>query len=215
MEEKATNSKPWEGAFNAFEQAYKSILGNPKPALFFVAVYATINIVSMILQGKTTYSQDGYETYADIIMLVFIVPLTAYALALASGKSLSVSEFMDIRFKKLVSVIFASILVVLAVLGSLLLFIIPAIWTIAWFAFAALAVVDKDLMPLESLRESKRLAQNHKGKVWGLIGVSILVSIAASVVAIIPYIGVAALGFASVITTVASGRLYTWLKTQA
>lgn len=214
MEEQKPNAKPWEGAFNAFEQAYKSIMGNPKPALFFVAVYATINIISMLLQGKTTYSQEGYVAYADILMLVFVVPLTSYALALAAGRSLSVSEFMDISFKKLVSVIFASILFVLVVLGSLVLFIIPAIWTIAWFAFVALAVVDKDLGPMESLRESKRLAQNHKGKVWGMIGVSILVSIAASVVGVIPYIGVVALGFASVITTTASGRLYTWLKTQ-
>lgn len=207
-------TKLWEGPFNAFEQAYKAILANPKPALFFVAVYSTINIVSMLLQGKSTYGEQGYIPYADAVMLVFVIPLTMYALALANKKSLTVSEFMDISLKKLLSVIIASILFAFIVVGSILLFVIPAIWTIAWFAFAALAVVDKDLMPLESLRESKRIAKDHKGKVWGLIGVSILVSIAASVVAAIPYIGVAALGFASVITTVASGRLYTWLKTQ-
>lgn len=215
MTDKVAKSKEWMGAFEAFSRSFDNVIKNPKPALFFVGVYALFNIVSMLIQGVSTYSNNDYVPYADALMLVFVLPLTMYGLALADGKKLTVSEFMEINLKKLLFIILASLLLVLIVAGSLLLLILPAVWTIAWFAVATYIVVDKDMSPIDALKESKRISQRHKGKVWGIIGVSLLVSLAGAVLATIPYVGVIAVGFASLLSTVAAASLYRWLQIQA
>lgn len=214
MADKITKSKEWMGAFEAFGKAFDAIVKNPRPALFFVGVYTATTVISLILQGKTVYSDPDYVGFADLLILVFIVPLVTYALALADGKSLTVKEFMQINFKHLVVLIVASILAALIILGSLILLIIPAIWTIAWFSMTSFAVIDKDMGPVDALKESKRLVRNHKGKAWAIIGVTILVSIGAGFVALIPYVGVAATMFVSVLSMAASAHLYRWLQTQ-
>lgn len=205
----------WPGAFNAFEAAYKRITQNAAPAWFFVGVYSAAHIVSMVLQGKT-YGEKGYVQYANIVMLVLVLPMTVYALSLAQGKTMTIGELMNINAKKLLLLIVTSILAAFIIMGSILLLVFPVIWTVAWFAMSVYVLVDRDdTGPIQALQESKRISQEHKGKVWGVIGVSILVSIAASVIAAVPYVGVVAVAAGTVWTTVASALLYTWLKDRA
>lgn len=202
----------WPGAFKAYEIAWRQIMKNPEPMWFFVAIYTVVTATSMLIQGVSSTTDKGYVPYADAITIIFIVPLINYALSLIAGKKLTVSEFMQFSLKKLLLLVVLSVLLGLIIFGSLLLLIIPAIWTIAWFAQSSYALVDKDLGPIESLKESKRISQNHKSKVWGLIGISLLISIAGAMFSVIPYLGNAAIAFVSVLTTVAAAHLYKWLE---
>lgn len=205
----------WPGAFKAVESAYKLVMKNPAPMWFFVAVYTVITSVSMILQGVSSTSQKGYESYADAVVLLFIVPLINYSFALIAGKPMTVSEFMQFSAKKLLFVIVTCLMLAFIFAGSLLLLVVPAVWTIAWFAQSVYALVDKDLTPIDALKESKRISRDHKGKVWGIIGASLLVSILAAILSIVPYVGNAAVAFATVLTTLAATILYKWLQASA
>lgn len=209
-----SKSTTWKGPVEAFRATYQQIQKNPQPALVFVGLYTAASIISLIIQGKSSYSEKDYISYADILMLYFIYPVTVYSLALADKKFMSVNDFLQINLKKWVFLIGTSLLSALIFIGSALLLVIPLIWTLAWFAMALYVVVDKDMTPIEALKESKRLSENQKKKVWQLIGVSILVSIAAAIVAVVPYIGIAAVSFASLLTTATAARLYRWLQTQ-
>jgi hypothetical protein len=204
----------WEGAFTAFGKAFDRIKQNPEPALFFLGLYAVLSILSGIFNNAEPYLSSDYVNYGDLLYLVFLLAIPTYSLALADGKQISIREFMRFSLKKYVSVFAATLLFVLIAGVSLLLLIIPAIWTIAWFFFCTYAAVDKNMGPVAALKESKRLAANHKGKVWGLIGVSILVSIAASLIAILPYVGAVAAAAASLWASAAGALLYRWFQHQ-
>lgn len=204
--------KSWEGAFAAFGKAFDRIKQNPEPALFFLGLYAAITVLSGLMNDTVTYTSSDYANYADLLYFVFLLAVPVYSLALADGKRITISEFVRFSARKYFSLLAVLLLTVLIVGVSLLLLIIPAIWTIAWFFFGNFAVVDKNLGPIAALKESKRIAANHKGKVWGIIGVSILISIAASIVSFVPYIGAIAAAAGSLWASAAAAFLYRWLQ---
>lgn len=207
-----TKSKEWEGAFAAFQTAYDLIVKNPQPALLFVGVYTVVNVISLLAQGETNTNAKGYVSFADLVSLVFILPLTIYALNITNNKTVTLKNFWLFDLGRFVVLLGTMILAGLIFLGSALLLLIPLIWTLAWFALCIYAVVDKKMGPVDALKESKRISENHKGKVWRLIGVAILLAIATGILGVIPYVGIAAAAFASVISTVAFALLYRWLQ---
>ena len=211
---KAAKSKEWAGSITTFGNALEQIRRNPNPVLLYVGVYTVASIISLVIQGKSTYNEKGYVPYADMLLLLFMLPITMYSLAVADKKMLTISEFMQINFKKLVMMIATSILATLAIAVSIVAFIFPVVWVAAWFAFGIFLVAEKDLSPVQALKESKRLASEHKAKIWRLIGITLLVSIAMTVLSVVPYVGVAAIAFSSIWNTAASAHLYRWLQKQ-
>lgn len=214
-ESKTSATKPeWKGPFSVFELAYNRMLGNIKPVLFFVGIYTAAAIISMLLQG-VDQTDKSYKPYADALYLVFILPIIVYSLALADNKKLSIDQFTQVDFRRLLTLIFAGLLSALLVIGGAILLIIPLYWVIPWVSFVSYVVVDKGLSPRAAIEESKRLADGHKNKVWALVGVSILLSFVGAIVSVIPFIGVAAVAFVSVLTTVAAAIMYRWLQATA
>jgi hypothetical protein len=212
--DKTDNQTPadnaWAGAFAAYGRVFDQIKKNPGPAWLFVGTYVLFSSVSTFFQDGTAY--PNHAPYEDIAYFIFLLAIPVYGLALADRKRISLGEFMRLDLMRYLSLFAASILYVLIVGGSLLLLIVPAIWTIAWFFVTPYVVVDQGKGPIKSLKASKRLAQNHKGKVWGIIGVSILLMIPAAVFQYIPFIGIAASAFVTVLSTGAAASLYRWLQ---
>lgn len=207
-----TTTGKWEGAFNAYGTAFKKLKENPEPALLFIGVYAVLAILSALMQGGQSYMDPDYNSIEDLAYLVFAIPLIGYGLSLADGKKITLGTFMQFKFRHLVFLIVATILYALIVGVSLLLLLIPAIWTIAWFYLASYPIVDKNMGPIAALKESKRLAKEHKGKVWGIIGVSILLAIPVGILSQIPYIGSVSNAAAGVWAITAAAILYRWLQ---
>jgi hypothetical protein len=210
----AAKSKMWIGASKAAEEAYKQIKKNPQPLYVFVGFYTLVTILSLVLQGKASIFEKGYHDYAGIAMLYFVLPITVYGFAIADKKQLEVDDFLNVRLKKWLMLLGTAFLTGVLLIGSFLLLIFPFIWAVGWFALAIYAAVDKDLNPVEALKESKRISQEHKSKVWGVVGFSIVVSIVAGIVSVVPYIGAAASAAASVLTTAVMAKLYRWLQAE-
>lgn len=216
---KETEKAAWGGAFDAFGKMFERIKANPQPAVVLLVAYLVVLAIQASVAGvRPTEMGDIFRAAAvgSVFYLAFLLALPTYALALAQGKVISIGEFMRFNAKKYIAIFVASILYGLAVAGSLLLLIIPAIWVIAWFALYQMAVIDKNLGPVAALKESKRLIRNHIGKVWGIIGVSFLLSIGANILSSVPTIGIwlsAVVSFAvSLLATAAMASLYRWAK---
>jgi uncharacterized membrane protein len=207
--------KEWPGAFEAYSTAFHRIKDNPKPLVLFGGVFAVVAIVNGLMQPGLSYSDTNYASYEDLAYLVFLLALTLYSLALADGKKLSIVEFMKFDAFKYFSLVATALLLLLVFFGSLLLLVVPIIWTVGWFLVATYAVVDKRLAPIAALKESKRISKDYKGKVWGIFGVGILISIGASFLGFIPLIGGLSTALASVWTTVAGAILFRWLQKNA
>lgn len=214
-----TQKAAWNGAFNAFGKAWELVRANPEPALVVVGASLVLAVIQMSTSGvvvESLHDARRMGSWQLLFTLLFLLAIPTYALALASGKKLSISEFMRFDAKKYFALLGAFILYGLAVAGSLLLLIIPAIWVIAWFAFYQMAIVDKDMGAVEGLKESKRLAKDHKGKVWGIIGVLLLLSIGSGLLAVVPLIGnllvTAASTTVGLLGAVSLALLYRWVQ---
>lgn len=202
----------WPGAFKLYEAAFKQIMKNPAPLWFFVIVSTAVTAWSMVAQGVSSIADKEYVDYASALIILFSIPLINYAFAVIAGKRMTIADFMQFSIKKLLLVIVLSLMVVFIVIGSLLLLIIPAVWTIAWFAQSIYCLVDKDLSPVEALKDSKRISKDHKAKIWEFIGVSFLFGIFVGILSIAPYIGPIFTAFMTVLSTVAATNLYKWLN---
>lgn len=208
-----TSSHAWGGAFAAYGTIWKQVQKNPVPALVLVGVYVVAHLISTMLQDGKGYADAGRWPYEDLSYLIFVLPMFIYGLALADGKRVSVREIVHFDLRKFFFVLAAVLLYSLIVGVSLLLLIVPIIWTVAWFFAAPYIVVDKKMGPVAALSESKRLANEHKAKVWGIVGVSILLSIPVIVLSYVPVVGAAANMAFSVVSTGACALLYRWLQT--
>lgn len=220
MTKKTDTESAWSGAFDAFGRTFDQLKANPQPIYLLGGAYLTVAAIGLFTVDPTNTREimaaSGLEF---LVLLVFLLAMQTYGLALADGKKISIAEFMRFDIRKYVFIIVTSILYSLIIAFSFLLFILPVIWTLAWFALSTLLVVDKNLGPVAALKESKRLVQNHKGKVWGIIGVSILFSIGASAVGVFPVIGQLASAALSILISVltigASARLLRWTQKHA
>lgn len=74
------------------------------------------------------------------------------------------------------------ILSVLAVVGGLILFIVPGIIFAAWFTLAEYVLVKENLGVVDSMKRSRQLV---KGRVWEILGVMAVPSVAS----LVPFIG--------------------------
>lgn len=211
----------WGGAFDAFKRMFAQLKANPEPAMVLVVAYLIVIAVKMSVAGPdyTTVESFAKVTAFDAaFFLIFMLAIPTYGLALAKGKAISVRELLRFDANKYFAILLAGILYGFAIVASFLLFIIPAIWVVSWFALYQIAVVDKGLGPIESLKESKRLVTERIGKVkvWGIIGASLVLSFAAGLLAVFPLIGnilsSSASLLISILTTAAFASLYRWAK---
>ena len=197
----------WPGAFNAFEKAFNAVISNPQPAALFLVVYMVLAIISS--------NDKDPVMLTSLAQFIFLLAVVLYSLALADGKQLTIKSFMQVDVKKYIFLLLTGILSMLIVGVSLLLFIVPVVWALAWIFCSGYLVVDKGLSPVDAIKESKRLAQNHKGKVWGLIGVTFLAGVAIGIIGAIPYGGYLAtfaMGVLTLVCSVAGAMLYRWLQ---
>ncbi|MGH6867212.1 MAG: DUF975 family protein [Methyloceanibacter sp.] len=100
----------------------------------------------------------------------------------------------------------ASILLGLTILAGILLLIVPGIIFALMFAFTTFLVIDRDLGPIEAMKESKRLTYGHKWTLLGfllvLVGINLLGLIAFGV-GLLVSIPVSSLAFAHAYRTLA------------
>lgn len=202
----------WRGAFAAYGAALKQIKANPAPAILYVGTYLTLSIIDWLVSGSAATRNDMFNL-EDINTLIFMLALPIYALAVADHKHIGLREFMQFNAKKYFSIFAAGILYGLIIAVSALPLLIPLLWTIPWFALASYPIIDKHMGPIKALKESKRLVLAHRGKVWGLIGATILLILAVVPLAFIaPLFGNLVLEFLGVVSIASFALLYRWLQ---
>lgn len=183
----------WGGAFDVFGKMFERVKANPHPAILLAAAYVIVVLLEeLVVLGKAEPSVAQllwFGLLETAFFLVFLLALPTYGWALARGEKISIGELMRFDARKYVALLAGGFLYSLAIVGSLILLIIPVIWVLAWFALYQIVVVDRGLGPVQALKESKRLIRNDKRKVWGIIGATILFSLLVSLLTIVPIIG--------------------------
>lgn len=158
---------------SAFEQGYGPVV-----------ISAILGIVSMLVQ------------------LYFAVVMTRYALAAAEDRSPGLKEYFPFDGKTLIAALGATILYILAVMGGLLLLVIPGVIFAIAFSMYLYPLVEKNQGAWISLQQSWRMTRGNRGRIF-LFG--LLVALAGLALIVIPL----AIALAPVAMQLENGLLFT------
>lgn len=190
-------------------------------------------VISLIIELLTLDEANSMSLSPIIIVITLIAIIVtmwsqaASLLAIRDGNAHTAVDYYKQGSSKLFILIISSILSGLAVLGGLILLIIPGIIFSVWFMFSAYFVVLENKKAVESLKASKAIVKGLTGKVLWKVIILILVYGVAYIVFMFLGVGVSAvagdvgLAIIAAITSailtpfgfVAGYMLYTYLKT--
>ena len=211
-------SKPkgnqWPGAFATYWRTFQQVRRNAAPALLFIGLYVAFTLFSSLLQGGKGYATPGYRNYEALLQLALVLALPTYGLALSDKRHISVSEVLEINWRKYVFMLLASIIYVAVLLVSFLLLIVPIIWAVGWFTLYQFPIIEDDADPAAALQESRRISKDEIGKIWAVIGAGVVWSIpGVFITSLVPYVlAPAYLMFISVLTYGVLASLYRQLQ---
>lgn len=216
-QEAAVGTRTWSGAASALSEAWSKVIKSPE----FLILYVVLNIIV----GYFNYSKDPDKINGGALLLSVLVVLVTlgayirYSLAVGDGQKISLAEAFKIKAQDYINLILGMILgTIIAVLAALPI-LIPLIWVVPWLALMLPIIVDKHVGPMEAFKYSRRLTTKNKGKVWGIIGIMIVVGILIAIIGrIIPGVAgsmveEALSATAGLIYSVALVQLYRFLDT--
>ncbi len=209
-------AQTWGGALNAYRSATKGFSQNPQPLIFYILVSAVLIFVSSLLihhQSVADSVQNLRITLIEGIVALFFLPFTLrYELAVAYKKQVRIDELIQLDLMMLVYLLITVVLAVALFVAGFLALIFPLIWIAPWIYLVFYPVVDLNYGPSTSFDYVIKLTKNNKGKVWGIIGVSILLTLGSSLLSFIPLFGTALSLFITLLSSTAAATLYVWLK---
>lgn len=126
----------------------------------------------------------GIATVAAM-MVIGLISLPTYSLILlasADGQKVALKETL-LRAKPYIwRTLGIAVLTVLAVIGGLILFIIPGLIFAAWFILAEYVLLTENLGVVASMKRSKELVKGRTWEIWGVWAIP-------SVASLVPYLG--------------------------
>lgn len=120
-----------------------------------------------------------------VIALIIQVMTTSLELEVGKGKTPDLTFLWNVAKKFWLRQLGLYIVIGLTVLGGLILLIVPGFIMLRRYFLAPYVMLDKDLSISDSMRRSADLSKPYGGSIWGIIGVSILLSFPS----IIPRVG--------------------------
>jgi len=181
----------WEGAFGAYKYSKAAISSNVGPYIVILIIYILINGVGSILSKSVTgFGGSSVDNLLSLLVgLLFALFTTVYYLASVRGQKLSFSEIFSkisepVMWLKLFGL---TIIIGLSLAVSLILFVIPFFFLLPRLSLANYFLIDKKMGVMDSYKASFAATKGNAGKVWGLIGVCILMSLLFITIIGIPF----------------------------
>ena len=172
----------WPGAFGLFKHSKKAVKQNLSTLVVIWIISLAVSIVlDMILKknlgGVVSYVADSL--FAAAFALTYLAGIR--------GQAVSTGEALNKAMAFWLKMIGLNILVVLSVIGSLLLLIIPFFFVLPRVVLANYFLVDQNMGVIDAYKASWAATKGHAGNVWGIIGVTILMALAAVTIIGIPF----------------------------
>lgn len=172
-----TAPSEWPGAFGIFKSSREAIRFNLGTilalTLLVIAVSFGVGLVSEILFGKRLGDTVG-QLISFFVSTYFTITLTYAYLASARRKKVDLNATLAVVPPLFWRMFLLNILATLSVIGGLLLFIVPGIIIAMRLSLSTYYLVDQNLSVMEAYKASWHATRGHLGKLWGIIGVGLL-----------------------------------------
>ncbi len=174
----------WPGAWGAYKFSRDGVKYN-------LGVYLLLLLVPFLLSmtlGIFKVPETTNNIVGTIVSIFFSIALIIVILGAFRGKKVDGMDALKQSFSLLaVKYFFLGILLWLIAVGSLLLLIIPFFFIMPRLILAPYYLVDKQLDIMASINASWKETKGHVGKVYGIIGASIAITLLFFTIIGIPF----------------------------
>ncbi|MDQ5886479.1 MAG: hypothetical protein QG628_876 [Patescibacteria group bacterium] len=204
-------------AFSLFSKSYYAVMKNLN---LFIIVGGSGLVAQYVLglqikapEVKTQYftisPQDaGVFTVALIASIVLYTMSIKLQLSVAQGKKPTMKALWEFARDNTFKLIGLGIILSVVITVGLIAFIIPGLIFIRRYVLSPYVLADKKIGILESMKQSAELSKPYSGAIWGVIGVSILLSL----VSVFGAVGTIISAILAVLYSVAPALRYEELK---
>lgn len=184
----ATVPSTWPGAFGVYQYSRDAVRRNFWLLVEVIAVLTGVTILASIFNAQGTVTGKLVYYLLSLVNVVFYVMMAQIYIASVRGKKLSNNDLFSNNLPMLtLKYLGMSLVVGLISIVSFLLFIIPAFFIVPRFSLAAYFLVDKNMDVFEAISASWQATKGNVGKVYGIVGVSILFTLICVTVIGIPF----------------------------
>ncbi len=186
----------------AFRAGWRGFVANIGPLILVaIVVWVVTGAVNWLTTDTTGVVQFLANVLSFFVGQVVAVVWISLALSIIDGRAISADSLLP-GGSTLLSYIIASFLFALMFGIGLLLLIIPGIIVGLIFGLYGWALIDKDLPPIEALRESSRLTAGNRGQLFVFVLAAIGINIVGLLLLIVGVL------VTSAVTLIAAGHVY-------
>jgi hypothetical protein len=156
----------WPGAFGVYKYSRAAVMLN-------VGTFVLLWVIDLINGGIGRAGKVG-SIVSIIISLLLTVTFICTQLASARGKKIDIGEAFNQGLPFVLKMFVLGILVGLSLAVSFILLIVPFLFVLPRLSLAHYYLIDKKMGILDAYKASWNETKGHAGKIWGVIGVSIL-----------------------------------------
>ncbi len=204
--------KEWPGAFGIYKYTKSAVKNNLNFVITILLVSAVLGFFANLIGSMSAHNSFSLvgSTISYFVSVVVSAALTYTFLEISKGTSIGWDDIYEIIIKRFWYIVGALILSGLIAAASILLLIIPAFFVIPRLALVQYFVLDKGMSPVDAIKASWSTTEGNYGKIYGIVGVSILIILAS-----ITIIGIIATVYFGIMYYPVFAMLYLHLTKQA
>ena len=181
-------------AFNLFGPSIKALQTNLATFVWlvltpFLFVIGLVIAITLTTPDPAQSSPDPVAAFITFLVMIAVgvgsvvlsVALLVAVLKGAQGHRVSYTDALRLGLRFSLRYVGLMILFFLALFVGFMLFIVPFFFVMQRFFLAPYYMIDRNLGPIQAMKQSARDAKRFSSGVWGLVGVSLLVEVAAMV----------------------------------
>jgi uncharacterized membrane protein YesL len=175
----------WPGAWGLYKYSKEAVKFNLSP---YLVASVLIPIGVSILVDILGFPQALNNLISTVVSLVFAVAATIIILAAIRHKKVELEDAVRQSFS-IVALKLLGLLILLGLItiGSILLFIIPFFFIVPRISLAPYYLIDKNLGIIDSISASWDTTKGQLGKIYGIIGVNLAMSLLMITIIGIPF----------------------------
>jgi hypothetical protein len=204
MENNTASSQNWPGGFGIYRTSKEAVLRNLSTIIWLIVLGFVGGMVIGLLFRRVFILQ---EIVAIALGLYLQVAYILVYLSGVRGKRLELDEVLKQAWPFTLYMIALVLMLYVTAVVTFVLLIVPFFIVMPRLSLAPYLLIDKKVNPGEAFKQSWELTRGNVGKVWGIIGVSLLM-----ILPVITIVGILLTIYLLIMYSAAYAVLYVYLS---
>ncbi|HEX7963365.1 MAG TPA: hypothetical protein VF466_02125 [Candidatus Saccharimonadales bacterium] len=203
-----SSTSEWPGAFGIFKVSRDRVRKNLEPLIWLaVLAFAADFVLGLLFRGS---ARSLGQLISSLVGVYFAVVTTRAYLLTASEKSFKLEAVLQFPPALYWRMLLLNIMIILTVVGGIILLIVPGIIFALRLSMSPYFLIDKNMAPMDAYKASWNATKGHMGKLWGLLGVALLM-----LLPVLTIVGILATIYLFFMYAASGALLYLYLRKHA